>query len=190
MKINISRQYIFLLLLATVLLIFILLFSFAVLIPKGKEYRIQRNDLRKVQRDVKRHEDFNNQTYEILKKLQSQNRHVISSLDAAFNPERFKKQHKNYFNSLSLSKMTQSSDEDGFAVYEVNTTSKINSPKVFYNFLDAVNKGDWMVQVNFPINFKREVDMIQSSFTMKVYSNQDDSNDSNTTKVEVKEKAL
>jgi hypothetical protein len=57
-----------------------------------------------------------------------------------------------------------------FTIYEVNTTSKINSPKVFYNFLDSINKSDWIIGVNFPINFKREADMIRSSFTMRVYT--------------------
>lgn len=67
MKINISRQNIFLLVMATVLLLFVLLFSFTALIPKGKEYREQRTDLRKVQRELKRHEDFNDMTFEELK---------------------------------------------------------------------------------------------------------------------------
>lgn len=170
------------------------MFSFGVLIPKGKDYRLQRTELLKVERELKRHEDFNNRTLEELKKLQSDNRHVITALDAVFNAKRFEKQHENYFNSLTLSKMTQSSDEDGFSVYEVNTTSKINSPKAFYDFLDSINKGDWLISINFPIEFKRETNMIRSSFTMKVYCAKDDSNvsnnDSNMTNVEVKEKAL
>ena len=37
MKINISRQHIYLLGMSAFLLIFVLVFSFAVLIPKGKE---------------------------------------------------------------------------------------------------------------------------------------------------------
>jgi hypothetical protein len=80
---------------------------------------------------------------------------------------------------LSISKVLKSGDEDGFAVYEVNTTSQISSPKSFYDFLDAINKGDWIIGINFPINFKREADVIRSSFTMKVYSVKDDSNSTN-----------
>ena len=186
MKINISRQYIFLLALATILLIFVLLFSFMVLIPKGQEYRIKKYNLRKVQRELKRHQDFNDMTFDTLKKSQAENRHVIEALDAIFNAQKFEKQHKNYFSSITLSKMKRTADEDGFEVYEVNTSSKIDSPKTFYDFLDALNKGDWVIGVDFPINFKREADIIHSSFTMKVYCSKNESDDSNTTK----EKAL
>lgn len=181
MKINISRQNIFLLVMATVLLLFVLLFSFTALIPKGKEYREQRTDLRKVQRELKRHEDFNDMTFEELKKLQSDSRHIIEAFDATFSAQRFELQNKSYFNSLTLSKISQRTDEDGFAVYEVNTTSQINSPKVFYDFLDAINKGDWIIGINFPISFKRENDLIRSTFTMKVYCTKDDSPESNNT---------
>lgn len=181
MKINISRQNIFLLVMATVLLLFVLLFSFIALIPKGKEYREQRTDLRKVQRELKRHEDFNDMTFEELKKLQSDSRHIIEAFDATFSAQRFELQNKSYFNSLTLSKISQRTDEDGFAVYEVNTTSQINSPKVFYDFLDAINKGDWIIGINFPISFKRENDLIRSTFTMKVYCTKDDSPESNNT---------
>jgi hypothetical protein len=153
-----------------------------VLIPKGQEYRIEKHNLRKVQRELKRHQDFNDMTFKTLKKSQADNRRVIVVLDAIFNPQRFEKQHKGYFSSIALSKMKQTTDEDGFAVYEVNTTSKIDSPKTFYDFLDAVNKGDWMIGINFPIDFKREADIIHSSFTMKVYCSKDESDDANITK--------
>ena len=174
MKVNISRQNIYLLALSLVLLIFVLLFSFLVLIPKGKEYREQRSELRKENLKLKRYEDFNSDTYELLKKLQSKNRHVITAFKNEFNPDRFEKKNKDYFSSLVISKKVYTkSKEDEFSVYEVNTTSHISSPKSFYNFLDSINKSDWIIKVNFPINFKREDDMIKSSFTMRVYKVKD-----------------
>ncbi|WP_434658444.1 hypothetical protein [Sulfurimonas sp. NW9] len=93
-----------------------------------------------------------------------------------FNPDRFEKKYKTFFSSLHVMKVERSKDEEGFATYEVNTTSKISSPKNFYNFLDALNKADWIIGVNFPIDFKREGEMIKSSFTMKVYTNNKDKN--------------
>jgi len=174
-KINISRQNIYLLVLSIVLLIFVLLFSFLTLIPEGKEYRIQRTELNKETLELKQLENFSAQTLERLQKLQSDNRHIISAFDASFNPERFEKQHRSFFNTLELAKKVQLENEDEFCVYEVNTTSQINSPKSFYDFLSAVNKSDWIIGINFPINFKRDAEMIRSSFTMKVYNNPKDS---------------
>ena len=176
MKIKISRQSVYFLSLMLVLLVLVLLFSFLVLIPEGKEYREQRMELKKENYELKRYKDYHEDVLNKLKKLQTQHRHIITALDASFNPERFQKQNKKFFKSLSLSKKVQIENEDNFLVYEVNTTSSIHSPKSFYDFLDAINKGDWIIGVDFPINFKREKEMISSSFTMKIYKTLQDEN--------------
>ena len=176
MKINISRQSIYLLSLSLVLLVFVLLFSFLVLIPEGKSYRAQKIELKKENVKLQKYQNYHDETLEILKELQSKNRHIITAFDTAFNPKRFEKQHMSYFKSLNLAKQTDGVVDEEFIIYEVNTTSAINSPKSFYEFLDAVNKSDWIVGINFPINFKREDEMIHSSFTMKVYGLSKDTN--------------
>jgi hypothetical protein len=179
MKITNSRQNLYLLVLSTFLLVFVLLFSFLVLIPKGKEYREHRSELYKDNVELRKYQDFNEETLEILKKLQADNRNVITAFDNSFNSERFVKEHKNNFNTLALSKLESAKDDEGeFSVYEVETTSQINSPKSFYDNLDALNRSNWIVGINFPINFKREGQMIRSSFTMKVYCSEKDSNTS------------
>jgi len=108
--------------------------------------------------------------------LQSENRHIISAFDTAFDIERFEKQYKSHFTSLDISKLQSLDNQEGFSVYEVNTSSHISTPATFYKFLDAINKGDWIIGINFPLEFKREGDQIKSSFTMKVYSNSPETN--------------
>jgi len=179
MKISISRQHIYLLYMLTFFLIFVLLFSFAVLIPEGKEYRKDRVEFKKESKELRRYQNFHDDVQARLKELQSENRNIITAFDASFDPYRFQKQHRDYFSALTLSKLLQVSNDNEFIAYEVNTTSEISSPKSFYDFLDAVNKSDWIISVEFPINFKRDGEMIKSSFTMKVFSA---NNDSNSTK--------
>lgn len=176
MKINISRQSIYLLIVSVFLLIFVLLFSFLVLIPEGKEYREKRGELKRERKVLREYQDFHDETLELLKELQSENRGIITAFDTSFNIGKFEKKHRPYFSSLSVSKVPSLSQEGEFNVYEVNTTSKISSPKSFYEFLDAVNKSDWVVGINFPIKFKRDGELIKSSFSMKVYSISKDSN--------------
>ncbi|ABB45014.1 hypothetical protein Suden_1740 [Sulfurimonas denitrificans DSM 1251] len=176
MKINFSRQNTYLLAVSLFLLVFVLIFSFAVLIPEGKEYRIKRAELAKESQELKQLSDFAVEKEVILQKLSSEHLHSIEAFEAEFNQERFVKQHRAYFSSLDVSKVQPLGEEDGFSVYEVNTTSEISSPKGFYDFLDSLNKSDWIIGVNFPINFKREGEMIKSSFTMRVYNNKSDSN--------------
>ncbi len=170
MKSSMSRQNIYLLSLSLFLLIFVLIFSFLVLIPKGKEYREQRSALNKDRAEFRRYQEFSDMTLQKLKDLQADNRHIITAFDASFNATRFEKLNRAYFTSLKLSKKQKKENEDEFSVYEVNTTSSINSPQSFYDFLDAVNKSDWIIGIDFPINFKRDAEMINSSFTMRVYN--------------------
>jgi hypothetical protein len=176
----------YLLILSVLLFIFVLLFSFSVLIPAGKEYRIKRTSVKKQSLELKQLEDFSVDIEEKLQKLRSDNRHVINAFDTKFNAQRFQKQYKTYFSSLKLEAKAKLKNEQGFTTYEVNTTSLINSPQSFYNFLDAVNKSDWIIGIDFPINFQRESEVIKSSFSMKVYTNSKDTNnsDSNITTAE------
>lgn len=176
MKINVSRHQIYILLLAIFLFLFVLIFSFAVLIPEGKEYRVERMAFAKERIEYNKYKKFHDETLQKLKDLQSKNRHIITALDRPFLPERFEKQHKANFSSLKITQIQKADEEDGFSVYEVNTSSQIASPVNFYDFLDALNKGDWIIGVNFPIKFVREGEMINSSFRMKVYENLRDKN--------------
>ena len=142
MKINLSRQNIYLLSLSVFLLIFVLIFAFSILIPKGKEYRNDRADLKKESVELRKYEDFRDEVLEKLTELKSDNRHIITAFDTAFDADRFEKIHSPYFNSFKISRKTNLADEEGYSVYEVNTISEINSPTSFYDFLDAVNKSD------------------------------------------------
>lgn len=184
MQIKISRQNLYLLLLSVLLLVIVLLFSFNILIPQGKKYREEKIVLLKQERELQRYEELHMQTLETLKELQAKNRNIIKALDTPFDPERFEKQHRSFFHSLELSKMQELSKEGLFSVYEVNTSSKIDSPLNFYNFLESVNKSDWVIEVHFPIHFKRDAGRIESSFKMHVYNLSKELGENNITKQE------
>ena len=183
MKINISRQYIYLISFSLFLLIFVLVFAFFVLIPEGKEYRKSRVEVKSQLKELRKYQYFNDDTEAKLKELQKKHRHIIIAFDTIFNPKKFQKQHEKYFSSLKISKLQRGDDIKEFAVYEVNAVSKLSSPKGFYDFLDAINKSDWIIGIDFPIDFVREGELIKSAFTMKVYCS---NRDKNSTKKEEK----
>lgn len=164
-----------------------MVFSFAVLIPKGKQYREDRVTLKKELRELRKYQEFYAQTEEKLQTLQHEKRHMISAFSSIFNPKRFEKQHRKYFSSLKLAEIKSADLEENFVVYEVNTSSQISSPKSFYNFLDALNKSDWIIGVNFPIDFKRDGELIRSNFTMKVYCDNKDKNTTQKKEAKIKE---
>jgi hypothetical protein len=161
---------IYILVLAVVFLITVFIFAFTVLIPIGKEYRVARVQTKKVQYHADMIQAEYDKVYSKLKTLQSDNRHVIGAYTRVFNAERFRTVHAKHFESFSLSALSMPTQEGDFATYEVNTSTLINSPQGFYDFLDTVNKSDNIVSVNFPIHFERDANLIKSSFTMHVYA--------------------
>lgn len=166
---HISRQTLYLLLLSFVLLIVVLVFSFTLLIPEGKDYRTMRLEKKKHAQVLAQYQQWHDETFVRLKELQSDNKRIITAFEANFDAKRFVKNNATYFESLQLSKLEHQQSDGKFALYEVNATSKIDSPQSFYNFLESINKSDWIVAVNFPIHFVRESNLIRSSFTMKVH---------------------
>lgn len=165
-----KRQTLHLLILSSILLIGIIVFAFVFMIPKGKEYRALRLENKKQEQELETVQLKHDRTAEKLKELQSKNRHIISAFVTPFNPERFTKLYSKEFEDLYLTELESADDNDSFRIYEVNATSKITSPQSFYNFLEGVNKSDWIIAVNFPIHFERDGERIRASFTMKVHN--------------------
>ncbi|MBE0499434.1 MAG: hypothetical protein IBX43_09390 [Campylobacterales bacterium] len=169
MKFRINRQMSYILALALIFLLFVFIFAFGMLIPEGKEYRKARMEAKKISYQVDVVQAEYDRVYDTLKELRAKNRHIIGAYKTIFNPERFKTMYSPHFQSFSLSELSVRSKDGEFAVYEVNTSTLIHSPQGFYDFLDAVNKSDNIIGVNFPIHFERDANLIKSSFTMHVY---------------------
>lgn len=165
-----NRQTLYIVILSFILLIAVILFSFFLLIPKGKEYRSLRLESKKEFQQLDMAQREHDQTQERLKELQERNAHTIKAFNTSFNPDRFEKIYKKEFTDLYLTEVTTFETNGSFTVYEVNATSKITSPESFYNFIESVNKSKWIIGVNFPIHFERDGDKIRSSFTMRVHN--------------------
>lgn len=167
---GISRQTVYLLSLAALLLFLVLLFSFLWLIPQGKEYRQMRIEKKQHAMVLSQYRHWHDQTFDALKDLQSKHKNIIGAFESRFDAERFMKMNRGYFESLSMSEAVDMNLSSEFALYELNVTSRIDSPQSFYAFLEALNKSSWIIGVDFPIHFEREGDMVRSNFTMRVYS--------------------
>lgn len=168
-----SRQTLYIIILSLILLIGVVVFSFFLLIPKGKEYRSLRLESKKETQQLELAQHRYDLTYNRLKEMQSQNRHTMSAFETPFNPDRFERLYRKEFSDLYLTEVTTFESNGSFKVYEVNATSKITSPESFYTFVDGVNKSEWIIGVNFPIHFERDGDKIRSSFTMRVHNNEE-----------------
>lgn len=165
-----NRQTLVMTVLSLVLLCGVLLFSFLLLIPQGKEYRTLRLESKKEMQAFELAQRRYDQTHEKLQELQTRHKKMIAAFNTPFDPERFTRLNKKEFHNLYLTELTEQEGNGTFKVYEVNATSKITSPQSFYHFLENVNNSGWIIGVNFPIHFERDEDNIRSSFTMKVHN--------------------
>ncbi|MFA6143698.1 MAG: hypothetical protein WCW84_10285 [Sulfurimonas sp.] len=170
---RINNQTLYLILFSTLLLTIIFLFSFFVLIPKGKEYRLLRLESMKEEKVVNQARSDYKVTNEKLEKLQKDNAKTIKAYKIPFNPRKFTKAYADEFQNLFLTELSMADENGSFKVYEVNVTTKITSPESFYNFLEKINKSQWIIGVNFPIHFERDGELIKSSFTMKVHNHEE-----------------
>jgi hypothetical protein len=166
-----NHRTLYLVLISLFLFIAIVVFSVFFLIPKGKEYRTLRLESKKEQQMIARVQEKYDRVDEKLEKLKRENSHTLTAFKTPFNPKKFTNNHQEDFENLYLTEIEMADHNGSFKVYEVNATTKITSPQVFYQFLEKINKSDWIIGVNFPINFEREGDRIKSSFTMKVHHN-------------------
>lgn len=166
-----NHRTLYLVLISLFLFIAIIIFSVFFLIPKGKEYRTLRLESKKEQQMIARVQEKYDRVNEKLEKLKRENSHTLTAFKTSFNPKKFTENNHEYFEDLYLTEVEMADHNGSFKVYEVNATTKITSPQVFYQFLEKINKSDWIIGVNFPIYFEREGDKIKSSFTMKVHHN-------------------
>ncbi len=166
-----NHRTLYLVLISLLLFTSIVIFSIFFLIPKGKEYRTLRLESKKEQQLIAREQLKYDKAQEKLKKLKSKNSHTMTAFSTAFDPKKFTKNNHKDFEDLYLTEIEMGDHNGSFKVYEVNATTKITSPQIFYQFLEKINTSDWIIAVNFPIYFEREGDRIKSSFTMKVHRN-------------------
>jgi len=150
----------------------ILFFAFVAifLIPTGKEYKKDHKNYMKAIYERDRAQDFHDDTMQNLKDLQTKNRAIILAYSNLFDPDAFARQYSRYFKRLKLTSVDAKEKDNIFDIYEVKATSDIKSPTDFYDFLNAVNKSENIISVEFPINFISDGPVIHSSFRLKVFS--------------------
>jgi len=167
--VKISRQAIFLLVIVFTMLVSVLLFTIFVLIPQGKDYRTLRLEKRKYSVELAQYQQWHDEMFDELKTLQQENHLIVQNFSHSFEPKRFTQKYGAMFNALTLSELHRASDQN-YTTYEVNASTKIETPKTFYEFIDSLSKSDWIIAINFPIQFKEQNGLLSTSFTMRVYS--------------------
>jgi len=167
MRLTPSDESIFLLALSTFLLILILLFSFLILVPKMQNYRTQDIKLQEITSTLNTYKKIKQQLSLSLEKSKITNQHLLAALKQDFDIEVFYNKYKNYFKTMQICKEKSPKEYD---LYDINTILDKSSYKIFYNFIDSINKSKWIIKIDTPIRLKRDTkNDIDISFSIKVY---------------------
>ncbi len=165
-----GRNLINILLLSLGFMIIFFAFVAIFLIPTGKQYKKDHKVYMEAIYERNKAQEYHDETMMNLKDLQQKNRSIIVAYSNKFDPDAFAKQYRGYFKQLKLTTVDAKEEEDIFDIYEVKATSDIHSPTDFYDFLEAVNKSENIISVEFPIDFVAERSVIRASFRLKVFN--------------------
>jgi len=163
-----GRNVINILILSLIFIIIFFVFIVLVFVPAGKHYKKEYKVYTKQMHKLRIAQDKHDETMDHLQELQAKNRNIVSSFENIFDDMVFKNNYHHYFQSLQLEKVIDKGKDGIFYQYEVKTSALLRSPAQFYEFLEMLNKGDNIIHVQFPINFKSKKGQVTARFKMKI----------------------
>ncbi|MBZ7987730.1 hypothetical protein [Campylobacter canadensis] len=104
-----------------------------------------------------------------LNTLLSNNKMYFDKFENKFNEEDFIRFSKEFFDEVSIEKIENEKQE--YLNYNLNVSSKITSPTVFYDFILELKNYKNVIKLDFPINMYEKDGKINAIFNLKIYSN-------------------
>ena len=152
-----------------VFIVICLIMIFGFIVPNIKEYRSIQAQNRSQIASVSKIEQIYNSKNNVLDEIKQKDRTVLKAFDTKFNKIKFSAFATNYFSDVKLHEMPNENPDEPFLRYELNVTSMVKTPSKFYNFIDALQKYDNIVKIDFPIKMRGEGDKIHTTFNIKIY---------------------
>lgn len=158
------------------LLIYVLIFIivclimiFGFIVPNIKEYRMIQAQNRSQMANVSRIEQVLNTKNNTLNEIKEKDRVTLKAFDTKFNKIKFSAFATNYFSDVRLQEIPAQNKDEPYFRYELNVTSMVKTPTKFYDFIDALQKYDNVIKIDFPIKMRGDRDKIHTTFNIKVY---------------------
>lgn len=158
------------------LLIYVLIFIivclimiFGFIIPNIKEYRVIQSQNRSQLASVAKVEQIYNGKNDALNELKQKDRNLLKAFDTKFNKIKFSAFATNYFTDVKLQEIPSQIEDELYFRYELNVTSMVRTPSKFYDFIDALQKYDNIIKIEFPIKMRGENNKIHTTFNIRVY---------------------
>ncbi len=159
---------------SSVLLLFLLLsvivvFGFWVFTPKIKTYRALKIEIERNSVELAASEKKFDKQYADLQRLQEQEKNIDIALHRHFDEKVFAQYLDKYFSSFTLNSV-KDLQENGLLVHELDVQARITSPDEYYRFINALNRFEWVVEVDGTLHFRGLKEGIATRFTLKVYT--------------------
>lgn len=94
---------------------------------------------------------------------------TLKAYDTAFDKQKFINFASTFFQDVTMDDGEAKNQDEKFFRYQLNASISMKSPQSFYDFLDALEKYETIVKIEFPIVMKSEEQLIQMSFGLRVY---------------------
>ena len=153
------------------LLIFVLLMLLVVIIPSVKKYKSNKNEYNTLLMQNKHLKKKDEQLGSIFKKEKNASDLLLSKYSNDFDKDDFSVFAKKYFKDVNIKRVVKPNDKSIFKTYSFLATTKTDTLKEFYRFLDDTQKYKSIVKINFPISLKRENTHVVIRFNIDIYKN-------------------
>lgn len=146
-EIDLTKTLLFILL----SLVLTLMIASMMIIPDIQQLKISKIHTERSLKMLKDTRDYYDRLSEENSQLQEKNRKVIEALQVTFNKERvgqFGEEKLGKFDFLGSNLVPH---DQNFIRYEINASTRIDSPVRLYEFINALNSYDSLAEMDFPI---------------------------------------
>jgi hypothetical protein len=107
----------------------------------------------------------------LFKETQSAKLNIIEAFDETYNEEKIKANLSKELIEPTITVIKSESFKEIFHKKLINIKAKIKSPAHLYRYFDSLDKNSYISEINYPINFLKEGDLIVVEFNLAIYYN-------------------
>jgi len=165
-EIDLTKTLLFILL----TLVLTLMIASMLIIPDIQQLKVSKIHANRSLKILKSTRDYHEKISLENKQLQEKNRKVIEALRVTFKDERVQKFGLEKLGRFEISHSNLVPHDQYFVRHELNASTRVESPAVLYEFIDAMNNYESLAEINFPMQINANEDYsLDIGFHINVY---------------------
>lgn len=147
----------------------VMLFVFLVVIPSIKTFKTKKAEYLYQQKHKKELALQKEKLETELRSIEKKYADALSAFKNDFDEKSFLSEAGKYFQNIKLIPKSDKKSESGLQIYAFKADFDARTPVQFYKFVDALQKMDNVVKINFPVILDAKNNTIHLQFNMSVY---------------------